>query len=147
MTKSAPSIARLRFVRSALSHMTSDKRDIHMQAESVVTDIAANPHILRWIVIIIIAALGYTVATVGMKYAALGSLPVATILIVTGFILATIAEVFLLKRGDLTVVYVTIIGVETIMILIASALLGEIVDLRRMAGAGCVVVGIALCSS
>ena len=82
-----------------------------------------------------------------MKYAALGHLPVAAILITSGFIVATVAEVFLLRRGDLTVVYVTIIGVETIMILIAGAMLGEIIDLRRMVGAGCVVIGIALCSS
>lgn len=118
-----------------------------MPAETVLTEVAASPHILRWIVIIILAALGYTIATVGMKYAALGSLPIATILIVSGFILATVAEVFLLRRGDLTVVYVTIIGVETIMILVAGAMLGEIIDLRRILGAGCVVVGIALCST
>ncbi len=118
-----------------------------MPADNALHEIAANPHILRWIVIIVIAALGYTVATIGMKYAALNSYPIAMALIMAGFILATVAEVFLLRRGDLTVVYVTIIGVETLMILAAAAMLGEIVDLRRMMGAGCVVVGIALCSS
>uniref|UniRef100_UPI0025F4E1DD 5-aminolevulinate synthase n=1 Tax=Roseinatronobacter sp. TaxID=1945755 RepID=UPI0025F4E1DD len=84
---------------------------------------------------------------VGMKFAALGSYPVGMVLILAGFILATVAEVFLLRRGDLTVVYVTIIGIETLMILGAAVMLGEIVDLRRMMGAGCVVVGIALCST
>lgn len=110
-------------------------------------ELAANAHILRWIVIIVIAAFGYTIATVGMKYAALDRYPVALVLILSGFVLATVAEVFLLRRGDLTVVYVTIIGVETLMILIAAAALGEVVDLRRMIGAGCVVIGIALCST
>ncbi|TVP73026.1 MAG: hypothetical protein EA339_04320 [Rhodobacteraceae bacterium] len=118
-----------------------------MYSDSTLPEIAADPHILRWIGVIVIAALGYTVATIGMKFAALGSYPVAAALIVAGFVLATITEVFLLRRGDLSVVYVTIIGIETLMILAAAAYLGEIVDLRRMLGAGCVVVGIALCSS
>jgi len=122
-------------------------KDTDMPADSALSEIAANPHILRWIGIIVIAALGYTVATLGMKFAALGSYPVATALVVSGIVLATLAEVYLLKRADLTVVYVTIIGTETLMILVAAAFLGEIVDLRRMLGAGCVVVGIALCSS
>lgn len=118
-----------------------------MPVDSTLPEIASNSHILRWIGIIVIAALGYTVATVGMKFAALDSYPIALVLIVAGFILATVAEVFLLRRGDLTVVYVTIIGIETLMILGAAAMMGEIVDLRRLVGAGCVVVGIALCST
>lgn len=118
-----------------------------MPADGTFNEIASNPHILRWIVIIVIAALGYTVATVGMKYAALDHYPIAAVLIVSGFVLATVAEVYLLRRGDLTVVYVTIIGIETLMILGAAAMLGEVVDLRRIVGAGCVVIGIALCST
>lgn len=118
-----------------------------MPADSTIPEIAVNPHILRWIGVIMVAAIGYTVATIGMKFASLGSVSVAGALIVAGFALATLAEVFLLRRGDLTVVYVTITGIETLMILAAAILLGEVVDLRRMVGAGCVVVGIALAST
>lgn len=119
----------------------------HMPIDTTLPDVVGNTHILRWSAIILLAALGYTVATVGMKFAALGQYPVATALVVAGFVLATVTEIVLLRRGDLTVVYITIIGVETLMILTAAALFGEVVDLRRMIGAGCVVIGIALCSS
>lgn len=127
--------------------MNFHKKAQIMPADPVLSEMTATPHILRWIFIIMIAALGYTVATIGMKFASLGVLSVGIALVVSGFLMATLAEVFLLRRGDLTVVYVTITGVETIMILIAGAMLGEIVDMRRIVGAGCVVVGIALCSS
>ena len=118
-----------------------------MSTDSTLADLAAQPHILNWIAIIVLAGIGYTVATVGMKYAALGVMPVAAVLVVAGFLTATLAEVFLLKRGDLAVVYVTITGVETLLVLVAASLWGEALDLRRVAGAACVVAGIALCSS
>ena len=116
-------------------------------SDTVVPEIATSPNILRWIVIIILAAIGYTVATIGMKYAALNATMIAICLILLGFLLATLAEVFLLRRGDLSVVYVTIIGVETLMILAASYFFGEAIDIKRAAGAACVVAGIALCSA
>lgn len=139
--------SRFRALRNLVLSLSHFKKAEQMPADNTLPEIASNPHILRWIGIIVIAAPGYTVATVGMKFAALGSYPVGMVLILAGFILATVAEVFLLRRGDLTVVYVTIIGIETLMILGAAVMLGEIVDLRRMMGAGCVVVGIALCST
>lgn len=139
--------SRFHALRKLVSKFSFSEKASYMPTDSTLPEIASNPHILRWIGIIVIAGFGYTVATVGMKFAALGSYPIGLVLIVAGFILATVAEVFLLRRGDLTVVYVTIIGIETLMILGAAALLGEIVDLRRMMGAACVVIGIALCSS
>lgn len=138
---------RFRALRKLIVNHSKPLKAPHMPADSSLQEIASNPHILRWIGIIVISALGYTVATIGMKFAAIDSYPTAIVLIVGGFFLATIAEVFLLRRGDLTVVYVTIIGVETLMILCAAAIMGEIIDLRRIVGAGCVVVGIALCST
>ena len=118
-----------------------------MHSDPVLPDLVTQPHILSWIGIIALAGIGYTVATLGMKYAALGAIPVAAVLVVAGFLTATLAEVFLLRRAELAVVYVTITGVETLLVLAAASLWGEALDLRRVAGAACVVAGIALCSS
>ncbi|WP_139257551.1 5-aminolevulinate synthase [Natronohydrobacter thiooxidans] len=118
-----------------------------MPADTTLPEIASNPHILRWIVILILAAAGYTVATVGLKLAAERSYALASVLIFAGFLLVIVTQIFLLRRTDLTIVYVTIIGVETLMILAVGAMMGEVVDMRRILGAGCVVAGIALVSS
>ena len=145
MTQNGPDFSRPQ--SSQLSTKPISLKGHAMPTDNTFPEIVANPHILRWIIVIVVAALGYAVATVGMKFAALGDYPVATVLILGGFAIATVTEVFLLRRGDLTVVYVTIIGIETLMILGAAAWLGEVVDFRRMFGAGCVVVGIALAST
>ncbi|MGY6548495.1 MAG: 5-aminolevulinate synthase [Roseinatronobacter sp.] len=118
-----------------------------MPTETPLTDLASNPHILRWTVIIILAALGYTVATVGLKLAADRSYMLASGLIIAGFALVVVTEIFLMRRADMTLVYITIIGIETLMILAAGAYMGEIVDIRRILGAGLVVAGIALAST
>lgn len=118
-----------------------------MPTDSTISDIASDPHILRWIIILVLAALGYTVATVGMKLAADRSYGLAAVAIIAGFAVVIVTEIFLLRRADMTIVYVTIIGVETLMILAAGAMMGEVVDMRRILGAGCVVAGIALASS
>jgi small multidrug resistance pump len=120
---------------------------LHMPADTTLPEIASNPHILRWIVILILAAAGCTVATVGLKLAADRSYALASVLIIAGFLLVIVTQIFLLRRTDLTIVYVTIIGVETLMILAVGAMMGEVVDMRRILGAGCVVAGIALVSS
>ncbi|MFB9570721.1 hypothetical protein ACFFRS_27475, partial [Saccharopolyspora hordei] len=122
-------------------------KGLHMPSDTTLPDLAANPHILRWTVVIILAALGYTIATVGMKLAADRSYSLAAVLIIAGFVLVVVTEVFLLRRASMTVVYITIIGAETLMILVAGAMMGEIIDFRRVMGACCVVVGIALAST
>jgi hypothetical protein len=122
-------------------------KGLHMPTDTTLPDLATNPHILRWAVVIMLAALGYTVATVGLKLAADRSYSLATVLIIAGFALVVVTEVFLLRRASMTLVYVTIIGAETLMILVAGAMMGEIIDFRRVMGACCVVVGIALAST
>jgi len=118
-----------------------------MPADPNLSEIAAQPFGLRWFIVITLAAVGYSIATVGLKLAAQDEYPLATVLILSGFTLATLTEIVLLRRGDLTLVYITIIGAETLMILIAAAVLGETIDLKHLLGAGCVVLGIALCST
>ncbi len=117
-----------------------------MSTQTAIAELSNQMSLLRWAPIIMLSAVGYTVATVGMKYAAFDRGSIALVLIISGFVLATAAEVFLLRRGDLSVVYITIMGAETLMILTVAAFFGEAINFQRVLGAGCVVAGIALCS-
>ena len=120
---------------------------IQMSADSSLPEIASNPHIMRWLLIIMLAALGYTIATIGLKLAADRSYSLAAVLILGGFVLVIVTEIFLMRRADMTLVYIVIIGVETLMILAAGAMMGEVFDWRRIVGACCVVGGIVLAST
>lgn len=98
----------------------------------------------RYLVLVVVAAFGYALATIGMKLASNNWTAVAVALIVLGFVAAALAEVVLLQKADLGVIYITIIGVETLMVLAFAAAIGEAPDLRTLAGAGLVVAGIGL---
>jgi len=100
----------------------------------------------RYLVLVLVAAFGYALATIGMKLAANNWTLVASAIIVAGFVAATLAEVVLLQKADLGVIYITIIGVETLMVLAFAAAIGETPDLETLAGAGLVIAGIALAS-
>lgn len=101
----------------------------------------------RFVLLVAASALGYAVATIGMKLASSSLTVVAIGLVVLGFVAATLAEVSLLRKADLGVIYITIVGAETLLVLSFAALIGEGPDLRTMAGAGLVVAGIALVSA
>lgn len=100
----------------------------------------------RYLVLVVISAFGYAIATIGMKLASTSVTAVALGVIVTGFVAAALAEIVLLRKADLGVIYITIIGVETLMVLAFAALIGEGPDLRTLGGAGLVIAGIALIS-
>ena len=100
----------------------------------------------RYLLLVIVSALGYAIATIGMKLASTNVTAVAVGVIVAGFIAATLAEVVLLRKADLGVIYITIIGAETLMVLAFAALIGEGPDLRTLGGAGLVLAGIAIIS-
>lgn len=117
-----------------------------MFPERVVPDLLSSGWTLPLIGLILVSALGYTLATIGMKQAALGLPLLALPLLLVGFMAATVAEVILLRKVDLAVVYVTIIGVETLLVLSYAAFIGEGLNLRGLLGAGLVVTGLALVS-
>ena len=94
--------------------------------------------------LIVAAALAYSFATLGIKMASLTLSPPALAIIVFGFGLATMAEIHLLRRADLGVIYMMVIAVETIAVLTIAALIGEGLSLRQSLGAGLVVAGILL---
>ena len=99
---------------------------------------------LPLLVLIVLSAGGYALATVGMKLALTASLPLAVLVIVTGFALAGVGEIVLLRQAPLSVVYLTIMGVETLLVLGYAAMIGEGLDLRGILGGGLVLAGLAL---
>jgi small multidrug resistance pump len=96
--------------------------------------------------LILIAALGYSIATVGMKIGSTGLTVTAVLLMAGGLFAAAAAEVVILKSADLGIVFITIIGIETLIVLTYAAMIGEGLDLRQLGGAGMVLAGIAVVS-
>ncbi len=115
-----------------------------VQGEIAGTILGMQP---RFLVLVLVSALGYAIATIGMKLASSSLTALAVGLVVLGFVAATLAEVSLLRKADLGVIYITIVGAETLLVLSFAALIGEGPDLRTLAGAGLVVAGIALVSA
>ncbi|MCC5968509.1 MAG: 5-aminolevulinate synthase [Pararhodobacter sp.] len=118
-----------------------------MPAGGLFPDIPGASWSLPLIALIVVSAIGYSVATIGMKFATTGLSAIALALILSGFMAATVAEIILLRNADLGVVYITIIGVETLLVLSFAAFIGEGLNLRGMLGAGFVLGGIALVSA
>lgn len=96
--------------------------------------------------LLLIAALGYSIATVGMKMGSTGLTFTAIALMAGGLFAAAAAEVVILKSADLGIVFITIIGIETLIVLTYAAMIGEGLDLRQLTGAGMVLAGIAVVS-
>ncbi|MEX0309677.1 MAG: 5-aminolevulinate synthase [Tateyamaria sp.] len=93
------------------------------------------------LVLLLLAAGGYAVATVGMKIASEGFTLVAVILLAAGFAAAVVAEIILLRQADLPVIYIAIVVGETVLILGYSMLIGEMLNLRQLFGGGMVLFG------
>ncbi|EPX80396.1 hypothetical protein [Salipiger mucosus] len=80
--------------------------------------------------LIVATAPGYALATVGMKLATAGVAPFDISLIMFGFLAAALAEVLLLRRTGLSMIYIAIVAVETLVVLLYAAWIGEGLDLR-----------------
>lgn len=94
--------------------------------------------------VVLATAAGYALATVGMKSAASGQVPLGILVAILGFTLAIVAEIILMRRFDVSVVYVSIIAAETVMVLLWAQYIGEGLGPRQLMGAALVVGGIAL---
>ena len=92
-------------------------------------------------VLVLVAALGYAVATVFMKMAATSQSYPAFVIIALALTAAVIAEVVILQRLSLGIAYIAILATETLIILGFSTLIGEELAPREMAGAALVLVG------
>ncbi len=94
--------------------------------------------------LILVAAIGYAVATVGIKLVSEDVVFAGIILLALGFVGAIVAEVALLRKTDLSVVYITIVATETLLVLVYAAMIGEGFDLKQFAGAAMVMVGLVV---
>lgn len=96
--------------------------------------------------LIAFSAIGYSVATIGLKMGAT-TLGLASVgVIVLGFGMATLAELEVLRRLDLGIVYISIIGLETLLVLGYAWWIGEALNLRQLGGAALVLTGLAVVS-
>jgi hypothetical protein len=100
----------------------------------------------RQLALILVSAVGYALATLGMKLASVSLTSMAILVICIGFLAAALAEISLLRHANLGVIYITIVAVETLLVLGIATLIGEGLDLRRIVGATLVVAGLALVS-
>ena len=92
------------------------------------------------------AALGYSISTVLIKQYSLNFAYLPAVLLVAVLVGTIAAEVFLLRQVNLALAYVAIIATETVLVLCYSFAIGEGLTRQEMAGAVCVLVGIALVS-
>ncbi|MEL7256703.1 MAG: 5-aminolevulinate synthase [Pseudomonadota bacterium] len=94
----------------------------------------------------VIAALGYAVATIGMKMASGHWTIAALALIVLGFVAATQTEVILMREVSLGALYLIIIGIETLVVLTYAFAIGEGLSGRDAMGGAFVLAGLAVIS-
>jgi len=97
--------------------------------------------------LIFLAALGYGLATIGLKIGAASPGLSAIAMILIGFSAAALAEMEILKEFELGVVYIMMIGLETLMVLGYAFFIGEGLSLRQVGGASMVLFGLAVVSN
>ncbi len=96
--------------------------------------------------LVCITALGYAMATLGMKLCAGASPTSGSLLIGLGLICAIFAEIALLRVSSLSAVYITIVAAETLLVFAFAASFGEMLTLRQTGGAVLVVLGLVAIS-
>lgn len=96
--------------------------------------------------LVVAAALGYSVATIGMKLASNNWGLGAVALLCAGFLAATLAEVILMRGINLSVLYLVIIAVETLVVLTYAFSIGEGLNARQAMGGLLVLAGMMVVS-
>lgn len=96
--------------------------------------------------LILISALGYALSAVGMKALSVGQLAPGLSALMIGLGVAVWSEVLLLRHVSLSVVYMTIIGAETLLVLGYAASVGDSLTLRQGVGAAMVFTGLVAIS-
>lgn len=92
--------------------------------------------------LILATAAGYALATVGMKSASSGHMTLGLAIAIIGFGLACIAEIILMKRIDVSIIYIAVVAAETVLVLTYAHWIGETLSLRQFVGAGMVLAGL-----
>jgi hypothetical protein len=96
------------------------------------------------VLLLILTASGYAVATVGMKLASDSFNILALCVIFGGLALATVMEITLLRMGNMSLVYLGIVLAETALVLGYAYSIGHGLNMVQMGGAGMVLVGVVL---
>jgi len=94
----------------------------------------------------IIAAMGYGIATIGMKIASGHWSLVAITLIAIGFVAATQAEIVLMRGVTLGALYLIIIALETLIVLTYAYYIGEGLSAQDIGGGVLIFLGLAIVS-
>jgi len=92
-------------------------------------------------ILILIAALGYAIATYLMKMAAHSGNYTFLGIIAFALLFSVIAEILVLQRMELGVAYICIIAAETLLVLALAWSLGEGLSNREVLGGALVVIG------
>lgn len=96
------------------------------------------------LILILVAALGYSAATIGMKMGSSALTGLAVLVMAIGLAAAIFGEMALLRGTNLGPVYIAIIGVESLIVMLYAWYIGETMTLRQISGAGLVVVGLMM---
>lgn len=96
----------------------------------------------RLFVLALTAAVGYGLATIGMKIASAQWGFLAGALILLGFYAAMQAEIILMRGIELGVLYLVIISAETLLVLGYAFAIGEGLNLRESLGAVLIFAGL-----
>lgn len=98
----------------------------------------------RLLMLALIAAVGYALATIGMKIASAQWGILAGLMIMVGFYAAMQSEIMLMRGMELGVLYLMIVAAETLLVLGYAFFIGEGLSLRESAGAVMIFAGIAV---
>ena len=98
------------------------------------------------IFLVLIAAVGYALASILMKLAATSHTHAMLGVIIAVFAMTAVAEIVLLKNTDLSKAYIAIIAMETLMVLAVAIWLGERLGTRDVIGALMVLGGTLMVS-
>ena len=93
---------------------------------------------------LLLSALGYAGATVVMARLGAGHPPGLFAVVAAALLLAVFAEIAALRHMPIVVVYLAILGLETLIVLVAAAWLGQAPGLQQLLGATLVLGGTVL---
>lgn len=90
------------------------------------------------------AALGYSIATIGIKMGATALNGAAFAVIALGLGAAVTSELIALRSANLGSIYIAIIGTESLIVMLYAWYIGESLSPRQIGGATMVVAGLMM---
>ncbi len=94
--------------------------------------------------LIMMSALGYAGATVVMARFSSNYAPVLVAIIGMALLLAVLAEIAALRHLPISIVYLMILGLETLLILVAATWFGQSLGTAELLGAAMILTGTVL---